>query len=80
MPEKTTDYNLMQREYVNCTGTDGSTFDGEAYMVPVLIPVEEVPELLAQYDPNSGTSPLVAVARPLARVILDALKKYTEEG
>ena len=32
-----------------------------------------VSDALAAYDPTSGTSPLVAVARPIARGHLDAL-------
>ncbi len=34
----------------------------------------EVDRQLAGYDPTSGTSPLVAVARPIARGHLDALR------
>lgn len=59
--------------------TDGTQIDDEFYLIPVLIPVSEVTELLAQYDPSSGTSPLVAVARPLARVILDAIKRAEDD-
>ncbi len=66
---------------VGCVDTNGenqSTLEG-AYIIPVIVTSAEAESLLAQYDPNSGTSPLVAVARPLARLILDALLRATSE-
>ena len=80
MSHQTTDYMQIVRGSVSCEGTDGdSVSDRDCYMIPVLIPAEDVPDLLAQYDPDSGTSPLVAVARPLARLILDALLRKSQE-
>lgn len=43
--------------------------------VLVFLTDAEIEQHLAPYDPDSGTSPLVASARPLARAILDGLKK-----
>ncbi len=78
--EPTVDYGQMQKAAPYCEATDGGDYDGdECWVIPVLIPVEDVPDLLAAYDPSSGTSPLVATARPLARVILDALLRKTQE-
>ena len=78
--EPTADYTQMQRVAPYCEATDGGEYDGdECWVIPVLIPVEDVADLLAAYDPSSGTSPLVAVARPLARVILDALLRKSQE-
>ena len=58
----------------------GIEVEAECVLLRVAIPTSEVLALLAQYDPTSGTSPLVAVARPIAREILDELRRYTEEG
>tara|TARA_R100001480_G_scaffold124360_1_gene122776 strand:+ start:417 stop:698 length:282 start_codon:yes stop_codon:yes gene_type:complete len=78
--EKTADYSQMHRSSPFCEATDGGDYEGDdCWVVPVLIPVHEVQELLAQYDPESGTSPFVSVARPLARVILDALLRKSQE-
>jgi len=44
----------------------------------VVVPLSQVGELLGAYDPASSTSPVVAYSRPLARVILDALKQAAE--
>ncbi len=78
--EPTADYSQMQKVSPYCEATDGGDYDGdECWVIPVLIPVEDVPELLAQYNPGSGTSPSVATARPLARIILDALLRKTQE-
>lgn len=74
------DYQQVEATSVSCEATDGTQVDTDCYVIPVLIPVEDVPDLLAAYDPASGTSPLVATARPLARVILDALLRKTQEG
>jgi len=41
--------------------------------------VSEVAELLANYDPTSGTSPSVTYSRPLSRAILDAIKRHEDE-
>ncbi len=55
---------------------NGADITVEGVIMTVVVPADEVPTLLAQYDPTSGTSPLVSVARPMARVILDALLHY----
>jgi hypothetical protein len=47
-------------------------------VIPVIIPNDQIAELLANYDPSSSTSPTVTYSRPLARCILDALKRYVE--
>ena len=80
MSHKTTDYTQIVRGTVSCESTEGEYIaEKDCYIIPVVIDAEEVPELLAQYDPESGTSPFVSVARPLARVILDALLRKSQE-
>lgn len=49
---------------------DGST---TAAVVPVCIPVGDIPALLAAYDPSNTNHPLAVIAKPLAKLILDAL-------
>jgi hypothetical protein len=73
------DYQQVKFETVMCEDTDGTQVEVEAFVIPVIIPVSEVGELLASYDPSSGTSPGVTVSRPLSRTILDALRRKTEE-
>jgi len=66
---------------IEATDTDGNIFSAEdVIVVPLIINRTEAAELLAEYDSDSGTSPKVSEARPLARVVLDALKKHIEEG
>ena len=74
------DYQQVRQSGVTVEDTDGTKIDTEGFIIPVIIPASAVPELLANYDPSSGTSPLVATARPLARVILDALRRKEQEN
>jgi hypothetical protein len=73
------DYQQVKYETVSCEDTDGTQVEVEAFVIPVVIPVSEVGELLANYDPASGTSPGVTFSRPLSRTILDALRRKVEE-
>ena len=73
-------YDQIQRTGATVLNTQDERVDEEVYVIPILIPVSEVAELLANYDPTSSTSPLVAYSRPLSRAILDALKRKVEEG
>ena len=74
------DYTQVQDvSGIEATDTDGNIFSVEdVIVVPLIITRTEAAELLAEYDSDSGTSPKVADARPIARVILDALKKHME--
>lgn len=48
--------------------------EGDAFSeVTLRISAGELDRLLAAYDPNSATSPVVADCRPLVRAILDAI-------
>ena len=81
MAHSYSDYCSIRMESVQTKGADdGSVDEVEAYIIPIVIPASEVAELLANYDPSSGTSPSVTYSRPLARTILDALKRKVEEG
>ena len=75
------DYSGIKRVIKECENTDGDIVSVVGYEIPVLLSDAEVDELLNNYDPESGTSPLVAYSRPLSRAILDGLlrKKQEEE-
>jgi hypothetical protein len=51
--------------------SSGNFVDG--YLVTVVMTEVEANDLLSRYDPSSGTSPGVADARPVARVILNEI-------
>ena len=77
MSEYKTDYAQIQQGQFTVENSDGiETNDLDAFLIPVLIPISMVGELMANYDPSSSTSPLVAYSRPIARAVLDALKRY----
>lgn len=54
--------------------------DTEVVLIRVAVPVSAVPALLAEFDPSSGTSPLVAVSRPIARELLAELLRWSVDG
>ena len=58
----------------------GGSYSEQGVCIKVLLPEQVIGELLSNYDPTSGTSPLVAYSRPIARAVLDALKSYIDEG
>lgn len=65
-----TDTSQMQRAEI--ADPDGNTV--ECIIIPVAVPVSEVAAELAEYDATSGTHPLAAQSKPIARAVLDALK------
>ena len=73
--------DYLQVSFADISTQDEHGADAEAtgFIIPVIVPAELVGELLANYDPASGTSPGVTYSRPLSRVILDALKRAAEE-
>lgn len=74
------DYPATRVENVQTTDSSGEAVnEDDAYIIPVVIPASQVAELLANYDPNLSTSPSVTYCQPLARSILDALKRKIEE-
>jgi hypothetical protein len=80
MPFAYADYLSVDISNVQAVSTDDEEINEEgAYVIPVIVPASQVAELLANYTPTSGTSPSVTYSRPLARTILDALKKKSEE-
>jgi hypothetical protein len=57
---------------VNSIEDDGTEII--SYFVPLTLSKAEADDLISRYDPNSGTSPSVSDSRPLARVILNAVR------
>ena len=60
--------------------TDGSWFEAPAFVVPVVIPLDQVPAWETAYDPDNQYSPSAADSRVIARAVLDALKAASELG
>lgn len=78
MPYSYADYQQVSREGITSIDESGADFSADGVVIPVIIPNDQIAELLANYDPTSSTSPTVTYSRPLARCILDALKRYIE--
>lgn len=81
MPDIYCDYTQTSRASVTAFDTSGAPFDADdAVVFHIVVPGRSIETLMSQYNPESGTSPLVATARPLARVILDALRRLLAES
>jgi len=78
MPTVHIDQSQVRFESVQCQDTDGSQVDTAAFIVPVIIPVDQIPDWEAAYDPSSSTSPYAADSRVIARAVLDAFKAAAE--
>ena len=62
---------------VSGQGVDGAFFDAEGYVIPTVIPLDQVEAWLDLYDPTSSSSPSAANSRIIARAVLDALAAAT---
>ena len=73
------DYSSLIKDVANASlDENGDDFFVEGYSLKICLSYDEVDALLSAYDPTSSTSPSAADSRKIARVVLDALKKYTE--
>tara|TARA_R100001463_G_scaffold35008_3_gene76598 strand:- start:19907 stop:20137 length:231 start_codon:yes stop_codon:yes gene_type:complete len=59
--------------------TSGTSFEASGIVIPVLVPDSEVAAALSSYDASNQYSPSAADSRAIARIVLDALKKKSEE-
>ena len=73
------DQSQVVFEEVSATDTDGSEVQTPAFVVPVVIPIDQFPAWETAYDPASSTSPSAANSRIIARAVLDAMKAAAEE-
>lgn len=80
MPTVNIDQSQVVFEEVSTTDTDGTEVQTPAFVVPVIIPIDQFPAWEAAYDPASGTSPSAANSRIIARAVLDGMKAAAEEG
>jgi hypothetical protein len=78
MPNVYIDQSQVVFEQIATQDTDGSDVDTLAFIVPVIIPIDQVPGWEAAYDPDSGSSPLAADSRVIARAVLDGMKAAAE--
>ena len=80
MPSVNIDQSQVVFEEVSTTDTDGTEVQTLAFVVPVIIPLDQVPAWEAAYDPASSTSPSAANSRIIARAVLDGMKQAAEEN
>jgi hypothetical protein len=78
MPTVHIDQSQVRWESVSCTDTDGSQVETMAFVVPVVIPLDQIPAWETAYDPSSSTSPSAANSRIIARAVLDGMKAAAE--
>ncbi len=78
MPSVNVDQSQVIFEHVATRDTDGSEVDTLAFVVPVVIPLDQVPAWEAAFDPSSASSPLAADSRVIARAVLEAMNAAAE--
>jgi hypothetical protein len=78
MPNVYIDQSQVTFEQIATKDTDGTDVDTLAFVVPVVIPLDQVPAWQAAYDPASSSSPLAADSRVIARAVLDGMKAEAE--
>lgn len=79
MPSVNVDQSQVVFEEVSTTDTDGTEVQTLAFVVPVVIPLDQIPAWENAYDPQSSTSPSAANSRIIARAVLDGMKAAAEE-
>ena len=72
------DFDQVIIESIASMDTDGSELVETAFVIPVIIPLDDVGPWLALYDETSGTSPTAANSRVIARAVLAALQAAAE--
>lgn len=75
---KKIDYTQVKKANISSTATDESFFEIDGYSIPILISESESVTLLQAYDQADANSPSEAISREIARLVLDALKKFKE--
>ena len=78
MPTVHVDQSQVNFVSVSCQDTDGSEVETLGFVVPVIIPLDQIPAWETAYNPSSSTSPSAADSRVIARAVLDGFKKAAE--
>lgn len=78
MPAIHIDFDQVAVESVSTMDTNGDAVSADAFVIPVIIPLDDVGPWLALYDETSGTSPSAANSRVIARAVLAALQAAAE--
>ena len=78
MPTVNVDQSQVTFEHVSTVDTDGTEVDTLAFIVPVVIPLDQVPAWENFYDPTNQYSPSAADSRVIARAVLDGMKAEAE--
>ena len=79
MPTVYIDQSQVTFEHVSTLDTDGTEVDTLAFIVPVIIPIDQVPGWEAAYDPTNQYSPSATDSRIVARAALDGMKAAAED-
>lgn len=74
MPSVNIDQSQIVLVGVSTKDTDGNEIQTRAFVVPVIIPLDQVPAWESLYDPSNASSPSAADCRVIARAVLDGLK------
>jgi hypothetical protein len=78
MPTVYVDQSQVTFEHVSTVDTDGTEVDTLAFIVPVIIPLDQVPAWETAYDPTNQYSPSATDSRVIARAVLDGMKAEAE--
>lgn len=78
MPSVHIDFDQVDIDSVSTMDTNGDAVETSAFIIPVIIPLDDVGPWLALYDETSGTSPSAANSRVIARAVLAALQAAAE--
>lgn len=70
------DQSQVQTVSITAEDQHGDPVEVEGVGIPLVIGTDEIPELLAEYDPAASASPSAANSRIIARVVMDALRRY----
>ena len=68
------DQDQTHSAVITATDEHGEPFEIDGLVIPIVIGTDEIPELLAEYDPSASASPSAADSRRIARVVMDALR------
>jgi|TARA_S200002703_G_scaffold143776_1_gene136998 hypothetical protein len=80
MPTVHIDQSQVAFEQLATQDTDGTDVDTLAFVVPVIIPLDQVPAWEAAFDPTNQYSPSATDSRVIARAVLEGMKAAAEEG
>ena len=70
------DQSQVQTVSITAEDQHGDPVEIEGIGIPIVIGSDEIAALIAAYDPAASASPSAADSRIIARVVMDALRRY----